>query len=392
MISVEKAVQIIQQNTLVLSTEHISFQQLAGRRLAESIVTDTDLPPFNRVTMDGIAVNFQAFQAIRNQSIVIENLQAAGQPQLQLHNASCCIEVMTGAILPLSCDTVIRYEDINIENNCAHILPNVLIKAGQNVQLQGIEKTKGAEVIAIGTSCHAGHVAIAASCGYEKVLVYKQPKIAVVSTGDELVEVSETPLPHQIRRSNAFAFEALLKQDGIEAQLFHFQDDLLQLEIGLNALLLNFDCILMSGGVSKGKLDFVPEILKKLGVDEQFHRIAQKPGKPMWFGAKDNVKVFAFPGNPVSGMVCYLRYFRPWLNLQLGKKQEQKWVTVTPCNLPQNGLTNFVAAQLNTQNTVDLLAGKGSGDFANLSLADGFIELEPNAIFEQNGLYRFWKL
>jgi molybdopterin molybdotransferase len=236
-----------------------------------------------------------------------------------------------------------------------------------------------------------------ASIGATQVLVKKLPKVVIVSTGDELVEVTATPLPYQIRRSNNYTIKAVLQQYELHPQLLHIPDDPNITKQQLEHCLQEYDVIILSGGISMGKFDYVPEALEALNVQKLFHKVQQRPGKPFWFGKHQNgVLVFAFPGNPVSTFMCLHRYFLPWLKTSLGLTsipalyaQLAEDITFTP------PLHYFLQVQIQVNDKGVLIAtpieGNGSGDFANLTETDAFMELpaEQNT-FTKGSVFRIW--
>jgi molybdopterin molybdotransferase len=260
-----------------------------------------------------------------------------------------------------------------------------------NIHRQGTDAEKGDVLIAKGKKLNVGDVGVLASVGKSTVRVQALPKVAIISTGDELVEVHEQPLPHQIRKSNSHTISALLLNHGIVFERFHFNDNEEEIRKGLSVIIEEFDVILMSGGVSKGKRDYVPEMLEELGVTKHFHRVAQRPGKPLWFGSNDKVTVFGFPGNPVSTLVCFQVYFQEWLADSLGYELPNIQVKLTSTIHFKPDMTYFVPVQLRFEGH-ELVAtpfqGHGSGDLVNLSQADGFIELPSGReVFEQGDVF-----
>ena len=322
MISVEKALQIILNSTQDFGVEEIPFLKSSGRTLKESIFADRDFPPFNRVTMDGIAVDFISFQN-GQRSFLIEGIQAAGSEQITLKNTENCIEVMTGAVLPKNTSAVVRYEDLEINNGIAAILIDE-IKDLQNIHQQGKDEQKGAVLITKNTQISPAEMGVFATVGKSFVKVAKQPKVMIISTGDELVAVEEIPLAHQIRRSNVFTLVSLLENLKIPSTTNHISDDKEVLKNTIKEYVETYDVLLFSGAVSKGKYDFLPEVLEELGVQKLFHQVAQRPGKPFWFGQTTSCKVFAFPGNPVSTFLNCLVYFYPWFYKSMGLKIVEK--------------------------------------------------------------------
>lgn len=393
MIEVSEATKIIENCVLNLPKTQVPLEKGLGRILREELVADADFPPFNRVMMDGIAIKFEDYE----RGVVcfnIKGIQAAGDPQMTLESNGNCLEVMTGAVAPLGSDVVVPYEDIHIDttNHTATIQVDE-IKSGKNIHLRGTDKRKGDTLASEGTLIGTPEIAVAASIGLSKLWVTKNPSVAIISTGNELVEINETPLPHQIRRSNVYAIAAEIKQFGINSDLFHFSDEKEVLNRELKKVLQSHDLILLSGGVSKGKFDFIPEVLEALGVTKKFHRIAQKPGKPLWFGANENKVVFAFPGNPVSTFLCYHKYLVPWLKKSLGYHRIPKLRAMLGEDFKVKSiLTYFLQVSTAVDERGSLVAypkiGKGSGDHANLLSSNAFLELPPNTFeFKKGEVY-----
>ncbi len=326
MITVDEAFARINANRINLPVTEVSLAEAVGKVLREPIYADRDFPPYHRVTMDGIAIRFETYQAGED-TFKIEGTQLAGALPQKLSNPDGCLEVMTGAILPHNTDTVIRYEDITIIERrgirYAHILEAPKMRR-QNVHQQGSDRRAADLLIPAGALLSPAEIAVAATIGKTSLQVTQVPRVAIISTGDELVDVAQTPLPHQIRKSNSYMLQAALREQGIIGELFHLVDDKALLLQELQKLLEQYEVLVLSGGVSKGKADFIPEVLRELGVQQLFHEVAQRPGKPFWFGKHaSGPVVFALPGNPVSTFVCYYKYLQPWLRASLGARRHQ---------------------------------------------------------------------
>lgn len=379
MITVEEARKLVFGTTRDFGIESIDLAQVVGRVLREPLVADRDFPPYNRVTMDGVAIRFEDFSR-GNRSFKIMGVGAAGQPQMKRSAADTCLEIMTGAILPMGCDTIIRYEDLQIENGYATVEIDS-IREGQNVHRQGSDRPQGSELLQPGYRLNAAAIGIAATIGKDQLKVSKLPKVMIISTGDELVNVNKQPLPHQIRKSNVYQLSAGLKYFGIEADHRHLNDDLAEITEILKSILNDYDAVLLSGGVSKGKFDFLPEAMDQVGVQKLFHKIKQRPGKPFWFGAyPKGATVFAFPGNPVSSFMCAQIYFIPWLQKSMGlPTSKTKYAILTAPIHFKPDLTYFAQVKIEIDEKGNLLAtpieGNGSGDLANLVEANAFLEV-----------------
>lgn len=394
MISVEEAEKIILEQSKDYGIELASFDTCLHRVLAESIVADRDFPPFNRVTMDGIAISYEGFKK-GNRSFKIKATQAAGEKPIDIINDDECIEIMTGAVLPATTDTVIRYEDIEIKNGTAKINIDE-ISFNQNIHFKGQDKKQNEILVETGQIITPIVISIAATVGKTNLLVKKLPKVIIISTGDELVAIAETPTAFQIRRSNNYTLQAVLQQYGLHAEMLHLPDEQGVIEKKLEECITGYDVIILSGGVSMGKFDYVPAALDKLGVKKLFHKVQQRPGKPFWFGKDDGgTFVFAFPGNPVSTFVCFQRFFLPWLKKSLRVEINKTFAILNEDFLFKPSLQYFLQVKLFINEKGELLAipleGNGSGDFANLLQTDAFMELplERNE-FRKGEVLRIW--
>ena len=395
MITVEQAEKFIQEQVVDYGTESIPFETALGRSLAQDISADRDLPPFNRVTMDGIAVNYQS---IKNgiQSFRVKATQAAGDQPVDVDQTDQCIEIMTGASLPRTVDTVIRYGDIEIRDGIATILISDLLK-GQNLHLKGADKKKDEVIAEKGQLITPAIISLAASVGKVELLVKKLPRVVIISSGDELVNVDEQPSPIQIRKSNSYTIKAVLSQYNIKADLLHIPDDPGITRERIGKSLENYDVILLTGGISMGKFDYIPQALDEMSVKTVFHKVSQRPGKPFWFGKHNNgVLVFAFPGNPVATFMCLHRYFLQWLNTSQGLKEKPAvYAALNRDFIFKPHLQYFLQAKLNFSEQGQLIAtpieGNGSGDFANLADTDAFMELPlQRDEFKKGEAFRVW--
>ena len=390
MISVKEALDTVLNSTQNFGIEEIPFIKSVGRILKEVIVADRDFPPFNRVSMDGIAIDY-AFFKNGQRSFKVEGIQAAGSKQISLNNPENCIEVMTGAVLPNKANTVIRYEDVTIENGIATINIDTINDA-QNVHPRGKDGQKGDVLIEENKIISAAEIGVLATVGKSTVKVAKQPKVMIVSTGDELVGVAENPLEHQIRRSNVFTLVSLLERLNIPSETAHITDDKPILKSKIANYLEEYDVLLFSGAVSKGKYDFLPEVFDELGVAKRFHKVAQRPGKPFWFGENENCKVFAFPGNPISTFVNCLAYFYPWYYKSVGVKANEETAILGEDVSFKPSLDYFLQVSLENNNGEIIafpIKGNGSGDLASLVKTDAFIQLPSDkSEFKKGAIFK----
>jgi len=287
-------------------------------------------------------------------------------------------------VLPSGCDSVVPVERLKIEHGQAQLAVDVRVEPWQNVHRRASDTQQGALLLRAGQRLRAPEIAIAASAGMARIRVASQPMLAVISTGNELIEPGEPVLAHQVRRSNAYAIVSALREHGFQRVADdHIRDDAGELRSRLRFHLETHDVLVLSGGVSMGRFDLVPQVLEELGVRTVFHKVAQRPGKPLWFGvAPSGAAVFGLPGNPVSTLVCLTRYVLPALRGSLGQSPERSErmalsapLTVTP------PLTHFIPVRLEQDDWGRDWAvpapTNGSGDFTALAGTEGFVELPP---------------
>jgi molybdopterin molybdotransferase len=395
MISVQEATAIIAKYMVTCPIESISLEQSIGRILAEELRADRPFPPFDRVTMDGIALRYADF-ATGQRDFLINGVQPAGVPQTDLKNRGEVMEVMTGAVLPAGADTVIRYEDLQLTNGYAKVMIEP-IQQHQNIHPVASDKQMGDLLVPSGVKLYPSEIGTAATIGKSVLKVKKMPVAAVISTGDELVEIDTTPLPHQIRRSNVYVVQSILKQMGVPSKRFHLIDNQAVIKKELKKILKKYSIIILSGAVSEGKFDYLPAALQDLGVVKRFHKVAQRPGKPFWFGtygfeADDNgvniqqhqtnqprSVVFALPGNPVSTTVCAYKYVLPYLRACAGVVAPPQYARLATDFSFAPKLNYFLPVYVygTPEGFLEAIphAGQGSGDLSNLNRTNGWLEL-----------------
>ncbi len=388
LISPEEAFRIVKNQFPNLRDESVALASSSGRELAENIYSDRDQPPFHRVMMDGYAFQIAAWEkGIRE--FYVEGIQAAGEAPLTLKEENGCIEIMTGAVLPNDCSVVVQYEkSIRKENSVQFQIEEV--KHFQNVHAKGFDKKFGELILKEGTVIGPLEMACLASVGKARVKVKKRLNIAIVSTGNELVEVHETPCEFEIRSSNLEMLQSLLKPYCDQVSVFRLSDDEQETTHFIQHELENFDIVCFSGGVSKGKYDFVAKALEGNGIQKHFHGVKQKPGKPFFFGSKNETVVFAFPGNPISVLHCATRYLIPQLNNNSIEEAQLK-SNYTNRSALTVYLPAFISTYKNGIRMAELILQNGSGDFMGAIGANGFIEILPNTEVKENDVLSFYK-
>jgi molybdopterin molybdotransferase len=380
-VDVARASALIQSNMPQWPATDVELAAAGGQVLREAVSAEREQPPFDRVTMDGIAIRHAAWAAGRRE-FTVAGIQAAGAAARSLPDDAACIEVMTGTALPGGADTVIPVERVVRDEGSVTVAADYEPRAGQFVHRRGTDHAAGAPLLAPGTRLGPAEMAILTISGKARVAVGRRPRLAVVSTGDELVAPGEPITPFQVRSSNDIALTAALQARGYrEVTPARLPDDELILRRQLGGLLGSCDVLILSGGVSMGKFDHVPNVLANLGMRLVLHKVLQRPGMPMWFGVSpDGQPVFALPGNPVSSLVCLLRYVLPALDRAIG---------ATPHPVPRVRLASSVSFEPDLAYFLPVVvehAADGSvtavprptntsGDFVSLGGTDGFVEL-----------------
>jgi molybdopterin molybdotransferase len=366
-----------------LPSGRVALRDAAGRVLRQDVQAERDNPPFDRVCMDGVAVASTAF-AGGSRRFRVQGTQAAGAVPMTLAGPDKAIEVMTGAVMPHGTDAVVPLEEYDLADGALTMKGEATAEPWRNVQRRGSDSAPGVPMLTAGMRLGAAELAVVASAGLAQVEVTRAARITVVSTGDELVEPGLPIADHQVRRSNAYAVTAALRLHGhTDVVDQHLRDDMDMMRERLGVILESRDVVVLSGGVSKGKFDFVPSALQALQVEELFHQVAQRPGRPMWFGvAPRGQLVFGLPGNPVSTLVCLVRYVLPALRAMLGQADVSPRRVAMSEPMDGRRMASFMPTTLVTD--AEGMRGRprqpqGSGDFLALAGTDGFVELPPRA-------------
>ena len=391
MISVEAALEIILSEIKPLGLERTSILSTLGRVLGEDICASVDNPPWDNSAMDGYALRASDTKgASRGKPVIlriIEDLPAGYVAKKSVKRGEA-VRIMTGAPIPGGTDAVIMVEDTDkseVRSQKSEVKVFREAKIRDNIRRAGEDFKKGALVLKKGTVIRAAEVGMLATVGKPNVCVYQRPKVAVLSTGDELVEIEETPSNGKIVNSNSYAISAQIKACGaVPVQLGIARDakkDLMdKLSYGLAS-----DCILSSGGVSVGDFDFVKDVLKEMGSEMRFWKVAIKPGKPLAFGIINNKPVFGLPGNPVSAMVAFEQFVRPAILKMMGVRnifRKSLTALLTSSLKKKAGRMHFIRAVLEEKNGqfyVTPLEGQGSGVLSSMVMANSLIILPEDA-------------
>jgi molybdopterin molybdotransferase len=374
--------------------ERVALPAAAGRVLAEEVRADRDQPPFDRATRDGFAVRAEEFSAGMR-------LRVAGQVRAgeawagDSLGRGGAIEIMTGAAVPGGADAVAMIEHVEQGGGEVWAATGRSLRVGENVVARGSEARQGDVVVAAGTAMGAAEIAVAAACGRAEIVVRKRPAVAIVATGDELVEVDQTPGEHQIRNSNSYALAALVEAAGGQARRLAIARDTREDVRARIEEARKSDLMLLSGGVSAGKYDLVEEVLAEFGAEFFFTGVRMQPGKPVVFGRlpKDSgewIYFFGLPGNPVSTQVTFHCFVEPTLRAICGAGVGgPRFVQATLAEEVRGkaGLTRLLPAFLRhdvERPEVRLVGWQGSGDLAANARANCYAVL-PDGLDLQAG-------
>lgn len=381
MIPVEKAQKIVARETPTLPPERVPLADAIGRVLAESIVADTDMPPFDRSQMDGYAVKAADTQ---NAPVTLKLVgeSAAGRGWHKQLKKGEAVRIMTGAPLPAGADAVQKIE-LTAEHGETVTIYEPTAKARYIVP-KGKEIKKGKIVLKTGTAFTANNIAVPAAFGYAKIKVSRRPRVAILSTGTEIVDVSRRPKRDQIRNSNSLMLMALCASAGAEAEMLpHVGDDISDLRSQISEAARTSEVLVTTGGVSVGKYDLTKLALRELGAEIFFERLRLKPGKPTVFARLKKTLVFGLPGNPVSAAVTYYLFVRSAL-LRMQNAAEpglERGIAITakPVKAP-NERDAYLPARLSTDPNGQLIAEPldwhGSSDFIGFARADALLALD----------------
>lgn len=386
MLSVTDALAQIARHSQPGQTETIRLADSLGLTLAESIKATADSPPFDKSMMDGFAVRSADISAADTVLSVVERTVAGQVPQKNVGTGEA-IQVMTGTAVPAGCDAVIPVEQLEDRGETISVAISS-IGAGRNIMRQGESMQSGETVLPAGRPITPAQLALLAELGRFEVEAWRRPQIAVLATGNELVPVDQQPGPGQIRNSNEPMLTAQIQSAGANAQpLGIARDEHDELKAKIEAGLQS-DFLILSGGVSAGVLDLVPQVLAECGVEQVFHKVKLKPGKPIWFGVRPESEqggrclVFGLPGNPVSSLVCFELFVKPALRRVQGLENpiEPLQAELTQAHLVKGDRPVYHPARWQVENgklTAQPTRWVGSADLRGTAEANGMIHFPP---------------
>lgn len=383
MISFEEAYKIVMASAKTTGAERIPFTNASGRILAEDVFSDTDMPPFNRSAVDGYACK----TADLGMDLEMMEVVAAGREPLREVGTGQCSKIMTGAIVPEGCDIVFMVEDSEVMPSGKIRFTGTSLKP--NISLQGEDVKKGQLVLEKGKHILPQDIAVIASFGHVSVLVSKKPGVAVISTGDEIIEPENKPARSQIRNSNAYQLLAQTEAAGGRGKYYGIAPDTgdTAFEIISRALSEN-DIVVLTGGVSMGDFDFIPSFLARAGVKILFNRINVQPGKPTTFGIHPKAIVFGLPGNPVSSFIQFETLIKPVIR-KMSESNQKQYSFELPLGVKYERKSasrmGWIPVRLSAKNEVIPVEYHGSAHITSLSYSDGIISIMPEVTSLEKG-------
>jgi len=384
MISVRAALDQVLQDVHPLTTERVALPQAAGRVLAASVRATRDVPTFRNSAMDGYALQARDVSAASPEHPVplrVLEVVAAGVVPRQAVAAGTATKIMTGSVMPDGADAVVRVEDT--EEHDGQVWVRSRVTPGAHVRHPGEDMRVGETVLTSGHVLRPADIGVLASLSCAVVTVQRRPQVAILATGDELVDLGEPLGPGQIVNSNAYSLAAAVEEAGGVPRLLGIVRDSPETTRQAFAAAFAADVVLSTGGVSMGMFDLVRQTLAELGVVERFWKVAQKPGKPLTFGVRQQVPVFGLPGNPVSSLVCFYLYVRPALRTMQGVSRVH--LPTVNATLDEDvvtaaGLTEFVRCRVEGESGAYHARATGSqssGVLRSLSIGQGLIVAPP---------------
>jgi molybdopterin molybdotransferase len=388
MISIQKALQILQDNLPQARVDTVDLSEAHGRYLVESVAAPEPSPRYTNSAMDGYAVRWSDVMAASKENPVtlkVVGESRAGMPFTGEVKDQEAAHISTGAMLPSGADTVVRVEDTRKPGDGAVEILAVHAQ-GQDVRYEGEEFNCGDELLCAGTKLSARQLAMLATVGHQQVNVFAPPQVSILITGSELASSGDREIKsHQIRDSNSIMLKTVLQEAGATVHSCSNVEDDLQATVEAidNSVSQGVDFILCSGGISVGDHDYVKEAAETVGFKELFWRIRQKPGKPLFAAQKDSTFLFGLPGNPVSAYMCFVHYIRPLLFMIRGRGMT--WKTITAMaggEIANTGKrTNFIRVKIDQQEgqlpRITDIKKQGSHMLSSIVNADGYIIVEP---------------
>lgn len=376
MLSVEEAKKILMDAVPLPETGKMKVQDSLGYVLAADLLSPIDVPLFDQSAVDGYAICFDRNRLKGNVFTLTREIKAGDAPILKM-KINTAVRIFTGAPVPSNANCVVMQEKVNVAEQQVEVIEEFL-KEGSNIRRKGNQIRKGGAGLKKGITLSPAAIGFLNTIGYSIVKVFKKPRIGILVTGNELVKAGNKLKPGQIYESNSETLESVLLQSGYKAgQKSHVKDEKKLVLSAVKKLLANNDVLIISGGISVGKYDFVKEVLAALKVKELFYKVAQKPGKPLFVGMKGRKIVFAVPGNPAAALVCYYQYILPTLDKLSGKENLglEKVMMKSNTDYTGKGDRSLFLKSLIENGGVSILDGQDSDNLLSFTGANSLVYL-----------------
>lgn len=383
MIPVHEAIKILSNNGIAPKSVSTQLSSCLHRVSAAQILAPIDVPGFDNSAMDGYVIQFEDYKT--KKSIIVRNEIQAGTHQLHPLGKGEAARIFTGAPIPPNGDTVVPQEDVTVMDGVLHFQKN--IDQFAHIRPRGTQTAKGTVVLEANTLLTAEYLGFLATFGINEILVYDTPRVGIIVTGKELIPAGKSLEPFQIYESNGAYLKLALQSIGIEPVFCKWiDDDQEMLKAFVQNCLNEVEVLLFTGGISVGDYDFVKPVLETFGVQQQFYKVKQKPGKPLYFGRINNKAVFALPGNPSAVVTCFHAYIKPFLNAAMSKTgfESKQYGILMNEYKKKPGLTHFVKARV-ANNKVTILPNQLSYQMDAYAKANAFAVLREEQEHFQTG-------
>ena len=382
MITVKDAQENIIKNTSLAKIIEVDLSSALGSHLAVDLYSPHPIPFFNQSAVDGYAFNFNQLLASYT---IVEKIPAGDTRRITINEGEAA-RIFTGSKVPDGCDTVIMQEFTKVENNQLFV-DDENLKTGGNIRTKGYQVKQGDTALSKGSVLNPAAIGFLATLGITEVNVFTLPKVSILITGNELVPLGEKLAEGQIYESNSFMLKAAFEKMHISPRIIHIKDDQKATTNAITNALNNSDIVVLSGGISVGDYDFVQQGILENGVTQIFYKVAQKPGKPLFFGKKENKAVFGLPGNPAAALTCFYEYIFPYINLSFGLKQaflNQLQLPISKDIKQKPGRATFLKATTDFK-TVTPLEGQNSDALQSFAHANALLLTPADAAMIKKG-------
>lgn len=354
MIGVKDAIKKVITSSIRLKTVKVELIDALNHCLAEDVYSKMDMPPFSQSAMDGYAI------CGKGTTFKLVGEVKAGDTEIFTLEEGQAFRIFTGAMIPNGTTAIAKQEIVDQDNGVISLQEDV--KNGTSIRVKGEEILTGKIVMTIGTQITPAAIGLLSGLGVSKVNIIKRPVITLVVTGNELTQLGEELLLGKIYESNSYTLKSALLDAGFESKVVLVKDDYLETKQTIESAIDTSDLVIMTGGISVGDYDFVGKALNEIGVDQQFYKVKQKPGKPLFYGVKGNVKIFALPGNPAAALTCFYVYVLSAIKVMMGNANptlESRKVKISHDYNKKGDRVHLLKAQVN-DNEVTVHTGQSS--------------------------------